>query len=174
VPYSEAYKFIAWNFFGGRIGVGELGLSQHSQGNLYRLVREKGQGRYRRRLCDCEVDETKIGGRRNNCGQIIEVQWVFVGSDRETGDFFMGPVEDRSKDTFLPTVQDKIAAGTTIVSDCWRAYDCLNDSGYQHLKVNHSRCLPWHRYLIKIWRLSHVRTIEANKVVVKMKLIGVK
>jgi len=50
----------------------------------------------------------------------------------------MVPVEDRSKDTLLPLIQETTAAGTPIVSDCWRAYDCLDDSGYQHLKVNHS------------------------------------
>ena len=27
---------------------------------------------------------------------------------------------------------------TTIISDCWRAYDCLGNEGYQHLTVNHS------------------------------------
>lgn len=23
------------------------------------------------------------------------------------------------------------------MSDCWKAYDCLKDEGYGHLKVNH-------------------------------------
>jgi len=49
----------------------------------------------------CEDDEKKIGRRKNNCVRIIEGQWVFGGIDRETGDFFIVPVEDRSKDTLL-------------------------------------------------------------------------
>lgn len=28
--------------------------------------------------------------------------------------------------------------GTTIISDCWKAYDRLNEHGFEHLKVNHS------------------------------------
>ena len=28
--------------------------------------------------------------------------------------------------------------GTTVISDMWRAYDCLGERGYQHLRVNHS------------------------------------
>lgn len=28
--------------------------------------------------------------------------------------------------------------GTTVISDCWKAYDCLRDEGYEHLKVNHN------------------------------------
>ena len=28
--------------------------------------------------------------------------------------------------------------GTRVMSDKWKAYDCLQDEGYQHLTVNHS------------------------------------
>ena len=28
--------------------------------------------------------------------------------------------------------------GTTIISDCWRSYDCLNEEDFEHLTVNHS------------------------------------
>ena len=31
-----------------------------------------------------------------------------------------------------------MAKGTTIISDCWKAYDKLGDAGYKHLTVNHS------------------------------------
>ena len=48
------------------------------------------------------------------------------------------PVEDRSADTLLGVIQQYIEEGTTIISDCWKAYDCLEKEGYKHLKVNHS------------------------------------
>ena len=31
-----------------------------------------------------------------------------------------------------------IIAGTTIISDCWKPYEILNEKDYIHLKVNHS------------------------------------
>ncbi|CAC5376494.1 unnamed protein product [Mytilus coruscus] len=31
-----------------------------------------------------------------------------------------------------------VFGGTTIISDCWKAYDCLVSEGFEHLKVNHS------------------------------------
>ncbi|XP_076620040.1 uncharacterized protein LOC143341192 [Colletes latitarsis] len=56
-----------------------------------------------------EVDEAKIGKRKYNKGRLMSGQWIFGGFDR----------------------------GTTIISDCWKAYDCLNHKGYKHLTVNH-------------------------------------
>ncbi|GFV23249.1 mitotic-spindle organizing protein 2A [Trichonephila clavipes] len=35
-------------------------------------------------------------------------------------------------------IREWILPGTTIISDCWRAYECLSDEGYRHLTVNHS------------------------------------
>ena len=44
----------------------------------------------------------------------------------------------RDKDTLLPIIRAHILPGTRVMSDKWKAYDCLQDKGYQHLTVNHS------------------------------------
>ncbi|GFU62559.1 putative transposase-like protein [Trichonephila clavipes] len=31
-----------------------------------------------------------------------------------------------------------VVPGSVIISDCWKAYNCLSHEGYQHLRVNHS------------------------------------
>ena len=48
-------------------------------------------------------------------------------------------VERRDKDTLLPIIhaQILILQRTRVISDVWRAYDCLHDKGYVHLTVNH-------------------------------------
>ena len=50
----------------------------------------------------------------------------------------MVPVADRTSATLLDVIHQYIENGSTIVSDCWKAYDCLEKEGYKHLKVNHS------------------------------------
>lgn len=85
-----------------------------------------------------EIDESKFGRRKYNKGHRVEGQWVFGGFERGSGEVFMVPVEKRDRSTLLPIIENWILPGTTIHSDFWRAYDCLNDEGYNHLKVNHS------------------------------------
>lgn len=85
-----------------------------------------------------EIDESKFGRRKYNRGHRVEGQWVFGGFERQTGNIFMVPVEKRDKSTLLPIIKAWILPGTEIHSDFWKAYDCLNDEEYQHLKVNHS------------------------------------
>lgn len=89
-----------------------------------------------------EIDETKVGKRKYNRGHRVEGQWVFGGICRETGDVFMMPVEKRDAATLIPLIVDWIAPGSVIMSDCWKAYRCLNDiegQDYQHFVVNHSQ-----------------------------------
>jgi len=47
-------------------------------------------------------------------------------------------VEDCSQRTLLQIIKDNIKPRRTIISDYWKAYDCLNKEGFEHLKVNHS------------------------------------
>jgi hypothetical protein len=44
----------------------------------------------------------------------------------------------RDADTLLPLIQKHVPPGTTIYSDCWKAYGSLEELGYKHFTVNHS------------------------------------
>ncbi|XP_022160096.1 uncharacterized protein LOC111026349 [Myzus persicae] len=84
-----------------------------------------------------EIDESKFGKRKYHRGHRVEGQWVFGGYERETGNCFMVPVENRTAETLLKIIKDWVKPGTTIISDCWKAYNTLNNEGYVHLTVNH-------------------------------------
>lgn len=85
-----------------------------------------------------EIDEAKFGKRKYNRGRVIEGQWVFGGIDTTSKKSFYVAVEDRSQETLLKVIKMWIKPGTTIVSDCWKAYNCLQNEGFLHLTVNHT------------------------------------
>nr|XP_012232548.1 PREDICTED: uncharacterized protein LOC105678086 [Linepithema humile] len=85
-----------------------------------------------------EIDEAKIGHRKYNRGRLVKGNWIFGGYERESKKVFIMPVEDRSEKTLLACIKQWIMPGTTIISDCWKSYDCLNSEGFQHLNVNHT------------------------------------
>ena len=70
-----------------------------------------------------EIDETKLGAKRKYARGRYALGldlWVFGG-------------------VVLPIIQDNIEIGSTIYSDTFRPYFTLNQFGYQHQMVNHSR-----------------------------------
>ncbi|XP_071652542.1 uncharacterized protein [Temnothorax longispinosus] len=88
--------------------------------------------------CIVEIDEVKIGKRKYNRGRLVKGQWIFGGYERGTKKIFIVPVQDRTEETLLACIKEWILPGTTIMSDCWKSYNCLNNKGFQHLTVNHS------------------------------------
>ncbi|XP_042880721.1 uncharacterized protein LOC122258689 [Penaeus japonicus] len=101
-----------------------------------------------------EIDESKFGRRKYNVGRVIDGQWVFGGICRETRDLFLVPVEDRTSETLLAVIKERIAPGSIIISDCWKAYNCLSHEGYRHLTVNHTY------NFVDPDTLAHTNTIE--------------
>lgn len=85
-----------------------------------------------------EIDESEFGKRRYHRGDRVEGQWVFGGVERDSGVCFMNLVEKRDKYTLLQVIKDWILPGTTIMSDCWKAYNCLGDEEYKLITVNKS------------------------------------
>lgn len=84
-----------------------------------------------------EIDECKIWKRKYNKGCLIADQWIFGGVERNTNNVFIVPVENRSSTTLLNIMKQWIKPCSIIISDCWKAYNCLKDEGYQYLIVNH-------------------------------------
>jgi transposase-like protein len=85
-----------------------------------------------------EIDESKFGKRKYHRVHPVKGQWVFGGVERDTGNTFLVPVKDRTTDTLMTVIRDRIEPGTTVISDCWGAYRGLGSEGYTHLTVNHS------------------------------------
>lgn len=88
-----------------------------------------------------EVDESLLFKRKNHTGRLLNSEatqtWVFGGLCRETGDIFLEMVSDRSSATLLAVLLRRVAAGSRIISDCWRGYAGVELSGYEHGRVNH-------------------------------------
>lgn len=45
----------------------------------------------------------------------------------------------RDKATLIPIIEKEILPGRTIISDEWKPYKVLENKGYNHLTVNHSK-----------------------------------
>ncbi|XP_020715189.1 uncharacterized protein LOC110118226 [Ceratitis capitata] len=76
----------------------------------------------------------KGGGRR------VDGHWVLgmVEDGSEDIRLEVCPDNARSAEVLIPLIRKHVVEGTTIHTDCWKAYDCLKDYGYVHRKVNHS------------------------------------
>lgn len=81
-----------------------------------------------------EIDEAKFGKRKYHRGRVIDGQWFFGGFERDSKELFVIPVPDRSNATLLHAIKTNILPGTTIMSDCWKAYNCLDTEEFQHLQ----------------------------------------
>ena len=121
--------------------VKECGVSKHVVVDWYNFCRDVcGQYFLDHRVTNggpgrvVEIDESKFGRRKHNRGRVVDGHWIFGGVEGGTSRGFMVEVEDRSKHTQLPIIQQYILPGTTIISDEWRAY---HDIGI--LPVNHSQ-----------------------------------
>ena len=84
-----------------------------------------------------EIDESTFGKRKFHKGRIDGV-WVFGGIQIDTKECSFKCVADRTANTLVSIISENILPGTTVISDCWKAYSSLNSEGFSHLTVNPS------------------------------------
>ncbi|GFV59533.1 mitotic-spindle organizing protein 2A [Trichonephila clavipes] len=82
-----------------------------------------------------EIDESLFGKMKYGKGKRVKGNWVFGGGQRDSKKCFFRVVPNRTKVELLSVIREWILPGTTIISDCWRAYECLSDEGYRHLTI---------------------------------------
>ncbi|GFX71501.1 DDE_Tnp_IS1595 domain-containing protein [Trichonephila clavipes] len=73
---------------------------------------------------------------------------------------------DRSMDTLLQSIKSNIKEGTTVISYCWKAYDCLEDEGFFHLSVNPSM------FFKAPETAAHSNSIEGSWSAIKKSVLG--
>jgi len=86
-----------------------------------------------------EIDEAKFGKRKHNVGRIVQGQWVFGGIERDNPEkCFLVPVPDRKSNTLISRIEEYIRPGSIRMSDCWKAYNLIDNARFLHLQVNHT------------------------------------
>lgn len=72
---------------------------------------------------------------------MLHDQWFVGGIERGTRNIFIVPVPNRNAETIVSILRTFILPGTTIVTDCWRAYAKAIrevDMNLDHHTINHS------------------------------------
>jgi transposase-like protein len=85
-----------------------------------------------------EIDECKIGRRKNHAGRVIDGHWILGMIDHDGGfRLEICPENKRDKETLLALILKHVAPDTTIMTDCWKGYNDLDQEGFEHFTVNH-------------------------------------
>ncbi len=104
-----------------------------------------------------EIDECKIGRRKFNKERIVDGSWILGMIDLDGGyRLEICPDNKRDKTTLRDLITKNVADGSTIMTDCWKGYEGLNDIGIQQLTVNHS----YHYVDPDTW--ANTQTIEST------------
>ena len=113
-----------------------------------------------------EIDESKFGAKRKyQRGRVSEGPWVFGAVERGSQKALLFRVPDRTRETLVHRlITTHILPGTVIYSDQFSPYIPLNQLGYIHLSVNHSK------NFVDPDSGAHTNTIEGLWALVKKKL----
>ncbi|CAF0782874.1 unnamed protein product [Brachionus calyciflorus] len=109
--------------------------------------------------------ESKVDKRKYNVSRIFEVSWILGMTDLGTNEspnaesefnLEICPENSRDGETLLALINKHVSKGSTIITDCWKIYNGLENDGFEHLRVNHNyNFVDQNTY-------AHTQTIESN------------
>jgi transposase-like protein len=85
-----------------------------------------------------QIDESKFSKRKYHVGRLVRSVWVVGGID-ELGETFFVDVISRTREVLHNIIQEYVHEQSFIFTDEWRGYSNLNELGYFHYTVNHSK-----------------------------------
>ncbi|CAF1134524.1 unnamed protein product, partial [Brachionus calyciflorus] len=75
------------------------------------------------------------------------------------------PNNSRDGQTLLALINKHVEKGSTIITDCWKGYNGLEENGFEHLTVNNNY------NFVEPNTYAHTKTVEANWRPLKKKLL---
>ena len=85
-----------------------------------------------------QIDEALLGRRKYHVGRRLTRTWV-LGMVDSAGKIRLEVCATRNSATLHRLIRKYVRVGSTIHTDEWRAYRGLEQYGYKHATVNHSR-----------------------------------
>ena len=88
---------------------------------------------------EVEIDEGLFGRKCIfHCGDPRGQRiWILGIVHRSTHRLILYPLDARDEVTLIPLIERHVEKGSSIYTDGWRAYQSLNDRGYDHYTVEH-------------------------------------
>lgn len=83
-----------------------------------------------------EIEESAFGMRMFHRGKKVDGRWVLGGVERESNKCFFEVVPRRTKRDLLKVLETYVLPGTTVVSECFKSYDCLSDPEFVSFSTN--------------------------------------
>lgn len=87
-----------------------------------------------------EIDESVFGKKQKyHRGAPTKKHWVFGITERNSNKTHFQCVDKRDKATLIPILKKHVSVGSTVYHDDWGAYRHLDDEGFLHGTVVHSK-----------------------------------
>lgn len=119
----------------------------------------------------CEIDESMMSRRKYNKGRLNTGQtWVIGITNRKSNnnkvkDFHIEIVEKRDRNTCEDFITRNVKPGSIIYTDSFKSYHNLQNLGYNHKMVNHSK-----NYVDKTDKSIHTQNVENMWGLIKRKI----
>ena len=88
---------------------------------------------------EVELDESYFGGvRKGKRGRGAAGKIPVFGILKRKGKVYTKVIPDASSQTLIPIITNKIRPDSIVYTDCWRAYNAIDVTQFQHHRINHS------------------------------------
>jgi hypothetical protein len=103
-----------------------------------------------------QIQMSKFGRPKYHRGHPVKGQQVSGSVEHQSGKTFLVPVLDRTAGTLMVVTDAWIEPGTTVIGDCWAAYQDLDAQGYTHRSGSHN-------IFFNDWpTVAHTNTVEST------------
>ena len=87
---------------------------------------------------EVKADESYFGGhRKGKCGRGAAGKTAVFGLLKRNGKVYTVAVPNTQTATLLPIIREQVTPDSIVYTDCYKSYDVLDVSEFNHFRINH-------------------------------------